>query len=277
MFHSVCITFAAEIPVRMKVKEVIAALEQFAPLPLQDDFDNAGLQIGLTEADVTGALLCLDVTEDVIDEAAERGLNLIVAHHPLLFHPLKAVVGRTYVERCTLKAIQRGIAIYAAHTNLDNAVGGVNYEIASRIGLRDVELLTKREVNGIVCGAGVIGTLPQPEDELSFLSRLKAIFGVQALQHNRLTGRSVRRVALCGGAGSFLLSAAIRAGANSFITGEIHYHDFFGHDGEILMVSMGHYESEQFTPCIFERLLREQFPTLRVEHTRVNTNPIQTL
>ena len=277
MFHSVCITFAAEIPVRMKVKEVIAALEQFAPLPLQDDFDNAGLQIGLTEADVTGALLCLDVTEDVIDEAAERGLNLIVAHHPLLFHPLKAVVGRTYVERCTLKAIQRGIAIYAAHTNLDNAVGGVNYEIASRIGLRDVELLTKREVNGIVCGAGVIGTLPQSEDELSFLSRLKAIFGVQALQHNRLMGRSVRRVALCGGAGSFLLNDAIHAGADSFITGEIHYHDFFGHDGEILMVSMGHYESEQFTPCIFERLLREQFPTLRVEHTRLNTNPIQTL
>lgn len=261
----------------MKVKEVIAALEQFAPLPLQDDFDNAGLQIGLTEADVTGALLCLDVTEDVIDEAAERGLNLIVAHHPLLFHPLKAVVGRTYVERCTLKAIQQGIAIYAAHTNLDNAVGGVNYEIASRIGLKDVELLTRREVNGIVCGAGVIGTLPQSEDELSFLSRMKAIFGVQALQHNRLKGDPVRRVALCGGAGSFLLSDAIRAGADCFITGEIHYHDFFGHDGEILMVSMGHYESEQFTPCIFERLLREQFPTLRVEHTRLNTNPIQTL
>ena len=86
----------------MKVKEVIVALEQFAPLPLQDDFDNSGLQIGLTEADVTGALLCLDVTEDVIDEAAERGLNLIVAHHPLLFHPLKAVVGRTYVERWTM-------------------------------------------------------------------------------------------------------------------------------------------------------------------------------
>ena len=261
----------------MKVKEVIAALEQFAPLPLQDDFDNAGLQIGLTEADVTGALLCLDVTEEVIDEAAERGLNLIVAHHPLLFHPLKAVVGRTYVERCTLKAIQRGIAIYAAHTNLDNAVGGVNYEIANRIGLEDVEMLTKREVNGIVCGAGVVGTLPQPEDGQSFLSRLKTVFGVKAIQHNCLTGRSVRRVALCGGAGAFLLSDAIRAEADCFITGEIHYHDFFGHDGEILMVSMGHYESEQFTPCIFERLLREQFPTLRVEHTQVNTNPIQTL
>lgn len=261
----------------MKVKEVIAALEQFAPLPLQDDFDNAGLQIGLTEADVTGALLCLDVTEEVIDEAAERGLNLIVAHHPLLFRPLKAVVGRTYVERCTLKAIQKGIAIYAAHTNLDNAVGGVSYEMARRIGLTDVELLTKREVNGIVCGAGVVGTLPQPEDEHVFLNRIKAIFDVKALQHNALTGHRVSRVALCGGAGSFLLEDAIRAGADCFITGEIHYHDFFGHDGEILMVSMGHYESEQFTPCIFERLLNEQFPTLRVEHTRLYTNPIVTI
>ena len=260
----------------MKVREVIAALEQFAPLPLQDDFDNAGLQIGLTEADVTGALLCLDVTEEVIDEAAERGLNLIVAHHPLLFHPLKAVVGRTYVERCTLKAIQRGIAVYAAHTNLDNAVGGVNYEIARRIGLENVELLTRREVNGVVCGAGVIGTLPASEDEQAFLSRLKTTFGVSALQHNTL-GHPVKRVALCGGAGAFLLGDAIRAGADCFITGEIHYHDFFGHDGEILMVSMGHYESEQFTPCIFERLLHEHFPTLCVEHTRLNTNPIHTL
>jgi len=261
----------------MKVKEVIAALEQFAPLPLQDDFDNAGLQIGLTEADVTGALLCLDVTEDVIDEAAARGLNLIVAHHPLLFHPLKAVVGRNYVERCTLKAIQKGIAVYAAHTNLDNAVGGVNYEIARRIGLEDVDLLTRREVNGIVCGAGVVGTLPQPEGEMAFLTRLKTAFGVQALQHNVLTGRPVRRVALCGGAGAFLLDDAICAGADCFITGEIHYHDFFGHDGQILMVSMGHYESEQFTPFIFERLLHEQFPMLRTEHTQLNTNPIQTL
>jgi dinuclear metal center YbgI/SA1388 family protein len=271
--HYLC----TEIPVRMKVKEVIAALEQFAPLPLQDDFDNSGLQIGLTEADVTGALLCLDVTEEVIDEVAERGLNLIVAHHPLLFHPLKAVVGRTYVERCTLKAIQKGIAIYAAHTNMDNAVGGVNYEIARRIGLTDVELLTKREANGVVCGAGVVGMLPQPEDEQAFMMRLKATFGVKALQHNSLTRKPVQRVALCGGAGAFLLGDAIRVGANCFITGEIHYHDFFGHDGEILMVSMGHFESEQFTPFIFERLLREQFPTLRVEHTRLCTNPIKTI
>ena len=261
----------------MKVKEVIAALEQFAPLPLQDDFDNSGLQIGLTEADVTGALLCLDVTEEVIDEAARKGLNLVVAHHPLLFHPLKAVVGRTYVERCTMKAIQEGIAVYAAHTNLDNTVGGVSYEMARRIGLTDVELLTKRDVNGVVCGAGVVGTLPQPVDETAFLHRLKAVFGIKALQHNALVGHPLKRVALCGGAGGFLLDDAIRAGADCFLTGEIRYHDYFGHDGEILMVAMGHYESEQFTPVIFERLLGEQFPTLRIEHTELITNPIYTL
>lgn len=270
-------TFAPQIPVRMKVKEVIAALEQFAPLPLQDDFDNSGLQIGLTEADVTGALLCLDVTEDVIAEAASKGLNLVVAHHPLLFHPLKAVVGCTYVERCTIQAVRQGIAVYAAHTSLDNAVGGVNYEIARRIGLTDVELLTHKDVGSLEGGAGVVGTLAEPADEVSFLTLLKERFSVSALRHNRLTGRSIRRVALCGGAGAFLLRDAIRAGSDCFITGEIHYHDYFGHDDEILMVEMGHYESEQFTPCLLQRLLKERFPELRAELTELNTNPIQTL
>ena len=262
---------------RMKVKEVIAALEQFAPLPLQDDFDNSGLQVGLTEADVTGALLCLDVTEEVIDEAAAKGLNLIVAHHPLLFHPLKAVVGRTYVERCTMKAIRQGIAVYATHTNLDNAVGGVNYEIARRIGLADVQLLEPKSVEGVTCGAGIVGTLHEPTDEVAFLRKLKETFGVKALRHNRLSGRQIRRVALCGGAGSFLLRNAVAVGADCFITGEFHYHDYFGHEDDLLMVETGHYESEQFTTSIFERLLKERFPALSVEHTELNTNPIYIL
>lgn len=262
----------------MKVKEIIDALELFAPLPLQDDFDNAGLQIGLTEAeDVTGALLCLDVTEEVICEAIERGLNLVVAHHPLLFHPLKRVVGRNYVERCTQMAIRHGIAVYAAHTNLDNAVGGVNYEIARRIGLQDVHILEPRQVNGVECGAGVIGELPEAVEEMDFLLNLKQDFKMDALLHNRLTGRKLKRVALCGGAGAFLLDEAIAQGADCFITGEFHYHDYFGHDDEILMVEMGHYESEQYTTCIFERLLKERFPELRVEYTNLNTNPINTL
>ena len=122
------------------------ALEQYAPLPLQDGFDNAGLQIGLTvEQEVAGALLCLDVTEAIVDEAERLGCNLIVAHHPLLFHGLKSITGKSYVERCVVKAIRKGIAIYAAHTNLDNAAGGVNFKIAEKLGLKNLKILSPKE------------------------------------------------------------------------------------------------------------------------------------
>ena len=143
----------------MKAKQVLDALEQYAPLPLQDSYDNAGLQIGLTaEQEVTGALLCLDVTEAVIDEAERMGCNLIVAHHPLLFRGLKSITGQNYVERCVIKAIQKGIGIYAAHTNLDNAEGGVNYCIAEKIGLKNLSFLESK--NAVVpAGSGVIGEL----------------------------------------------------------------------------------------------------------------------
>ena len=120
----------------MKIKEIVSALERFAPLPLQDGFDNAGLQVGLTEAEATGALLCLDVTEAVVDEAVMLGYNLIISHHPLIFKGYKSIMGRDYIERCVLKAIKNDIVIYSAHTNLDNAPGGVNYKIAEKIGLK---------------------------------------------------------------------------------------------------------------------------------------------
>ena len=117
----------------------------FAPLPLQDGFDNAGLQVGLTDAEVTGVLLCLDVTEAVVDEAVALGCNLIVSHHPLIFSPLKRVTGATYVERCVIKALANGLAVYSAHTNLDNAPGGVNYRIAAKLGLQNVRILVPKE------------------------------------------------------------------------------------------------------------------------------------
>ena len=129
----------------MKIKEIIAALERFAPLPLQDGFDNAGLQVGLTDAEATGALLCLDVTEAVVDEAITLGFNLIISHHPLIFKGYKSITGRDYIERCIIKAIRNDIAIYSAHTNLDNAPGGVNYKIAEKIGLKNVRILEPKE------------------------------------------------------------------------------------------------------------------------------------
>ena len=129
----------------VKIKDIANALEMFAPLPLQDGFDNAGLQIGLTEAEVAGVLLCLDVTEAVVDEAVALGCNLIVSHHPLIFSPLKRITGSNYVERCVIKALSNGIAIYSAHTNIDNAPGGVNYRIAEKLGLQNVRILVPKE------------------------------------------------------------------------------------------------------------------------------------
>ena len=260
----------------MKAKQVLDALEQYAPLPLQDGFDNAGLQIGLTEEqEVTGALLCLDVTEAVIDEAERMGCNLIVAHHPLLFHGLKSITGKSYVERCVIKAIQKGIGIYAAHTNLDNAEGGVNYRIAEKIGLTSLSFLDAKP--GLSAGAGVVGELSTAEDERDFLMRLKDLFGIQCIRHNRLCGRKIRRVALCGGAGGFLLSQAIAQGADAFLTGEMRYHDYFGHEGDLLIAEMGHYESEQYTVEIFAEVLGQRFPELKIVKTSHNTNPINYL
>ena len=259
----------------MKIKEIIDALEHFAPLPLQDSFDNAGLQTGLTGTEATGALLCLDVTEAVLDEAISQGINFIIAHHPLLFHSLKALTGRTEVERCVMKAIRNDIAIYASHTNLDNAKGGVNYKIAEIIGLTDVHILSPRE-NKPETGAGVIGRLKEPEEETEFLLRLKKLFNASCLMYNnRLQKREVRTIALCGGAGAFLIPQAIQAGADVFVTGEIKYHEFQGHANDILLASLGHFESEQYTVDLLESVIHNTFPQLLVRKTQINTNPIK--
>ncbi len=260
----------------MKIKELVCALESFAPLPLQESYDNAGLQLGLTESETTGALLCLDVIEPVIDEAIALGFNLIVSHHPLLFKGVKSISGSTYVERCILKAIKNDIAIYSAHTNLDNTVGGVNFKIAEKIGLRDVTFLTPSQNDGI-SGSGIIGTLSEPETETDFLRRIKKLFEVGCLRHNKMTGRQIQRVAICGGAGAFLIPDAIAAAADVFITGEIRYHEYFGHEREILLAEIGHYESEQYTKELLAEYLQRQFPGLKVEQTKINTNPIKYL
>ena len=252
----------------MKIKEIIAALERIAPLPLQESYDNAGLQCGLTETEASGALLCLDVTEAVLQEAVDLGCNLVVSHHPLLFHGLKQVSDTTLVERCLRMAIQNDICLYAAHTNLDNAEDGVNYKIAEKLGLIDVQPLSP---------SGILGYLPEGEDSLAFLQRVKQAFHVEALQHNQLLERPVQSVAICGGAGDFMLQAAIEAEADAFLTGEMHYHTWFGHEQEIQIAVLGHYESEQFTREIFRSVIEQTAPLLPVYDTTVCTNPIHIL
>ena len=266
----------------VKIKEIICALERFAPLPLQESYDNAGLQVGLTaEQEASGALLCLDVTEEVIREAVDLGCNLIVSHHPLLFRPLKRVTDGTQVERCVRLAIQNDVAIYAAHTNLDNAEDGVNYRIAEKLGLVDVQMMQPHSVRvgerQVVAGSGLIGYLPGPEDSLAFLQRVKDVFRIESLQHNELLQRPVETVALCGGAGAFLLDEAIRLEADAFLTGEMSYHQFFGHEQEIQLAVMGHYQSEQYTKKIFYQIISALAPDLPLFTTNVDTNPIHYL
>lgn len=269
----------------VKLKDVTAALERIAPLPLQEGYDNAGLQIGLTEADVSGVLLCLDITEDVLREAVDMECNLVISHHPLIFGGLKAVTDADQVQRCVRMAIENGIAVYSAHTNLDNAEDGVNFEAAERLGLMDVELVAPHRVTVSVdgremqvrAGSGVVGYLAQEEDSLAFLQRVKQVFQVEMLMHNELLCRPVQSVVFCGGAGDFLLPEAVKLQADAFLTGEMHYHRFFGHEQEIQIGVLGHFQSERFTINLLHRLLGETFPELPMFTTQVNTNPIQYL
>ena len=268
----------------VKIYQVVDALEHYAPLPLQEGYDNAGLQVGLTEAvEVSGALLCLDVTEDVVDEAIRKGCNLIVSHHPLIFRKLARISDENYVQRTVRKAIKNDIAIVSMHTNMDAAKGGVNFKIAERLGLRNLRFFGgEKEIDGVKGGEGVIGEITDETDALhadgiaadDLVLMLRERFQAECVQCNQLLRRPIRKVALCGGAGSFLLDAAIAAGADAFITGEMHYHEFFGHEQEIQICVIGHYQSEQFTSEIFRSIITEKCPGVKCEISEINTNPI---
>ena len=258
----------------MKIRQVLSALEQFAPLPLQESWDNAGLQLGLTEADVSGALLCLDVNEQIVDEAISKGCNLIVSHHPLLFRGLKQITDADYVQRCVIKALKNDIVIASMHTNMDNAQGGVNWKIAERLGLQDCQFFAQKQVDGLEAGSGVVGLLPQPMAADDFILMVKRQFGVECALCNELLRRPIRKVALCGGAGDFLLPDAISLGADAFITGEMHYHQYFGYEQRLQICVIGHYQSEQFTSEIFRDIINKECTGVRTEIAETCTNPI---
>ena len=258
----------------MKIKEVLNALERFAPLPLQESWDNAGLQVGLTETEVSGALLCLDVNEKIVDEAIQKGCNLIVSHHPLLFRGLKTISDLTDVQRTVMKAIVNGICVISMHTNMDNAKGGVNFKIAEKLGLQDVQFLASKTVDGIEAGSGVMGTFVEPMASDDFVIAVKKAFDVECAMCNELLRRPVQKVAICGGAGDFLLDDALKAGADAFITGEMHYHQYFGYEQRIQICVIGHYQSEQYTSEIFREIIERECPGIKTCIAETSTNPI---
>ena len=259
----------------MKIVKVLSALEQFAPLPLQEDYDNAGLQIGLTETELSGALLCLDVTEEIVDEAVALGCNLIVSHHPLIFRKLRRITDEDAVQRTVMKAIRNNICVVSMHTNMDSARGGVNYKIAEKMGLEQLRFFGKQQtVDGVDGGEGVMGELPDPVAADDLVIMLKRTFDVECVMANQLLRRPIRRIAVCGGAGGFLLDGAIVHGADAFVTGEMHYHQYFGHEQQIQIAVIGHYQSEQFTNEIFRDIIEKECPGVKCFLTRTNTNPI---
>lgn len=259
----------------MKIKEITQTIEKYAPTILQESYDNAGWQVGNPENEISGVLICLDITEEVIDEAIALNFNLIISHHPLIFKGLKSITGANYIERCIKKALVNDITLYSAHTNLDNTVQGVNFKIAEQIGLTACSFLHPN-LDGL-SGSGIIGELPNAMEEKEFLLKIKEIFQVGCIKHSPFLNKKIKKIAICGGAGSFLIKDAIAKEADLFLTGDIKYHDYFLVEKHLLLADFGHYESEQYTKDLIFNIIQEKNSIFAVQKTKVNTNPINYL
>jgi dinuclear metal center YbgI/SA1388 family protein len=362
----------------MKLSLLTAYLESLAPLAYQEDYDNSGLIVGQPEQEVNQALISLDCTEAVVDEAIAHNCQVIISHHPIVFRGLKKFNGKTYVERVVEKAIRNHIAIYAIHTNLDNVMNGVNERICETLGLTNCRILAPK--NGLLkklvtyvpadkaeqvrnalfhagagnignysecsfnaegtgtfkgnedstpyvgepgtrhyenevrietiypanleskllmalflahpyeevaydlyeltnqhqqVGSGMIGELEEPMDEEEFLFDIKEKMHAHVIRHTAFNGKSVKRVAVCGGAGGFLLKHAIAAGADVFVTADYKYHEFFDAEGKLMIADIGHFESEQFTQQLLYEIIRKKFANFAVRLTEINTNPVK--
>ena len=255
----------------MKVRDIIQVIESFAPLSIQEKWDNSGLCIGSQDAEVTSVLLGLDCTPELVDEAIECGADMIVTHHPLIFSGLKKINSEDPVGEAVMKAIRAGIAVYAAHTNADKVIEGVSGAMAARLSLTDVEVLDE---DGEGTGLGAVGNLPEPMDASEAIAYVKERFGLKVMKTSRPLTEKISRVALCGGSGGSLIGAALRSGAQLYISGDISYHNFFTPKGFMLM-DIGHYESEKEIVDILFSLIKKNFPTFAVRITQnLNSNPI---
>lgn len=252
-------------------------MEQIAPLGLQESYDNAGLIVGDPERESTGALICLDSTEAVVREALQKGCNLVIAHHPIVFKGLKRINGNHYVERAVIAAIRHDVALYAIHTNLDNVFrNGVNQRLCEVLSLQDLTLLAPRPDGGErQVGAGMIGRWDAPKSEAEALRWIADRLKTACIRHTPFLGRPVQRVAVCGGAGSFLLPEALKAGADLYVSADFKYHEFFEADGRMLIADTGHYESEQYTINLLFDLISEKYPNFALHCAKHNTNPVR--
>ena len=232
----------------MLLREIINSIESVAPRSAQEEWDNSGMQVGDTERDITSVLLTTDITETVVSEAIARDCQLIISHHPLLFHGLKQVCGQTPQARIVEMAIKNNIAIYSAHTNLDSVEGGINTRLAEKLGLTDIRLLTES-------GLGAIGQLTKPMNYLDFIGYIRDILECTYVRYTRPAKEQIQTVALCGGSGAEFIETAIEQGADVYLTADVKYHEFQDADGRIGLIDIDHWISERHAREIFADIL----------------------
>ena len=240
----------------MRVGDITAVLEAFAPLRIQESWDNSGLLIGSADDPVHGVLVGFDCTPELIREAVEKGCDLVVTHHPLIFKGLRRINGQDPVGAAVMEAVKAGVAVYATHTTADKVLEGVSGAMARRLGLEDIRIL-EGEDEGV--GLGCIGTLPSPLTGEQALAWVKERFGLRLIRCSRPLPTPIRRVAVMGGSGASEISAALSAGAQLFISGDISYHHFFTPEGFMIM-DIGHFESEVEIVDILLAQIRKNFP-----------------
>ena len=256
---------------QLKVKDVTKIIEEFAPLSIQEKWDNSGLCVGSPEAPVSSVLFGLDCTPELVDEAIECGADMIVTHHPLIFSGLKKISPDDMIGEAVFKAIKAGISIYAAHTNADKVLAGVSGAMAAKLGLKNVEILSDE---GEGTGLGVVGEFPEALTAEQALELVKERFGLRMVKTSKPVEGKITKVAMCGGSGGSLIGAAKASGAQLYLSGDISYHNFFTPEGFMLM-DIGHYESEIEIVDILFSLVKKNFPTFAVRITQnIHSNPI---
>ncbi len=258
----------------MKIKDIVAPLEAFAPLSYQEGYDNSGLIVGCYDTEVDKALVCVDATEAVIDEAVRVGAGLIISHHPIIFNGIKRLNSYGYVERVVERAIRMGVALYACHTNLDSTIGGMSFRLAEQMGLENLQVMESLSDNN---GYGVVGTLPTAEDTLQFIGRIKEQFGVDAVRYSCPVSKQVQKVAVCTGSGGSLLSAAIASGAELYISADFKYNHFLDATNLITIADIGHFESEYCSIELICDVISKKIPTFAVHKSKESINPINYL
>lgn len=256
----------------MKVRDIAAVIEDFAPLSLQESYDNSGLIVGRYDDEVRGVLLAVDVTEEVIDEALATGCDMIVTHHPIIFHPIKRFNSASYVERAVEKAIRSSIVLYACHTNLDSAPGGLSWHVGEMLSLENMRVMQPTNQEG--AGFGVVGELAKPMAAEEFMQQVMRCLGVKVVRHGDMVKQDVQKVAICTGAGGSLIDEALASEADIYLTADLKYNDFMRHENRIILCDIGHFESEFCAIDILFDILSKNFCNFAARKSVHTRNPV---